>query len=78
MKEKNLELSLEETAVEREIYKIIHESGLSYQQMKHVFEAIDIKILNYLLSREISSDKKPLTLTRGKWNSLDLEFTVVK
>lgn len=66
MEDKNLNLNLEEGAVEREIYKIIHESGISYQQMKKVFEDIDEKVLNYLLSREISLNKRPLDLTRGQ------------
>lgn len=61
-----LNLGLKEGAVERKIYQLIHEYGLSYKEVKRVFEVIDSKLSNYIQSTEISKGKRPLDLTRGQ------------
>ncbi|QUM67844.1 hypothetical protein [Staphylococcus delphini] len=61
-----LNLSLTEGAVERKIYQLIHEYGLSYKEVKRVFKVIDSKLSNYIQSTEISKGKRPLDLTRGQ------------
>ncbi|HFO1658002.1 TPA: hypothetical protein ACHH9A_002424 [Staphylococcus aureus] len=58
-------LSLSESTVEREIYQLIHEYGLSYKQVKLIFEVVDAKLIHHIQNTEISKSKKPLDLTRG-------------
>ncbi|UXV31720.1 hypothetical protein [Mammaliicoccus sciuri] len=59
-------LNLEESAVERKVYQLIHEYGLSYTQVKRVLHVIDIKLLHHIQNTEISKGKRPLDLTRGQ------------
>ncbi|NJH82151.1 hypothetical protein BUZ57_08185 [Staphylococcus hyicus] len=61
-----LNLGLTEGAVERKIYQLIHEYGLSYKEVKRVFEVVDRKLSNYIQNTEISKGKRPLDLTRGR------------
>ncbi|HCW3602392.1 TPA: hypothetical protein OXJ23_000877 [Staphylococcus aureus] len=58
-------LSLSESTVERKIYQLIHEYGLSYKQVKLIFEVVDAKLMHHIKNTEISKNKKPLDLTRG-------------
>jgi len=60
-----LKLNLEESAVERKIYQLIHEYGLSYEQFKKVFLLVDRRIVHHIQNTEISKEKRPLDLTRG-------------
>ncbi|MFV5937944.1 hypothetical protein ACLIJS_07660 [Mammaliicoccus sciuri] len=59
-------LNLEESIVERKIYHLIHEYGLSYAQVKRVLHLIDTKLLHHIQNTEISKEKRPLNLTRGQ------------
>ncbi|BGE82842.1 hypothetical protein [Staphylococcus petrasii] len=61
-----LELNLEESAVERKIYQLIHEYGLTYKQVKNIFGVVDSKLLYHIKNTEISKNKRPLDLTRGQ------------
>ncbi|OEK70159.1 hypothetical protein AST01_04320 [Staphylococcus equorum] len=64
----NFKLNLEEGAVERKIYKLIHEYKLSYLQVKKLFEVVDTKLEFHMKNVELSPNKKPLDLTRGQDN----------
>ncbi|QUM70300.1 hypothetical protein IPU22_05150 [Staphylococcus delphini] len=64
----DIKLDLTEGAVERKIYQLIHEYGLSYKQVKRVFDVVDNKLSNYIQNTEISKNKSPLDLTRGRKN----------
>ncbi|WP_145437712.1 hypothetical protein [Staphylococcus haemolyticus] len=63
---KGLEINLEESAVERKIYQLIHEYGLTYKQVKNIFGVVDSKLLHHIKNTEISKNKRPLDLTRGQ------------
>lgn len=64
----DLRLNLEEGAVERKIYQLIHEYDLSYTQVKNIFDVVDNKLLYHIQNTEISKGKRPLDLTRGQDN----------
>ncbi|MBA8761752.1 hypothetical protein [Staphylococcus coagulans] len=64
----DIKLDLAEGAAERKIYQLIHEYELSYKQVKRVFDVVDNKLSNYIQNTEISKNKRPLDLTRGRKN----------
>ncbi|REI31485.1 hypothetical protein [Staphylococcus felis] len=64
----DIKLDLAEGATERKIYQLIHEYELSYKQVKRVFDVVDNKLSNYIQNTEISKNKRPLDLTRGRKN----------
>ncbi|MEJ7540362.1 hypothetical protein [Staphylococcus intermedius] len=64
----DIKLDLAEGATERKIYQLIHEYELSYKQVKRVFDVVDNKLSNYIQNTEISKNKSPLDLTRGRKN----------
>ncbi|PCF79266.1 MULTISPECIES: hypothetical protein [Staphylococcus intermedius group] len=64
----DIKLDLAEGATERKIYQLIHEYELSYKQVKRVFDVVDNKLSNYIQNKEISKNKRPLDLTRGRKN----------
>ncbi|MBH4765570.1 hypothetical protein I6D59_11220 [Staphylococcus aureus] len=56
------------STVERKIYQLIHEYGLSYNQVKQIFKVFDDKLMDHIQNAEISKSKKPLDLTRVQEN----------
>ncbi|HGN7149853.1 TPA: hypothetical protein ACKW4F_002150 [Staphylococcus aureus] len=48
------------STVERKIYQLIHEYGLSYNQVKQIFKVVDDKLMDTFKTQRFQKVKKPL------------------